>query len=38
MNKEQNFAKALKELRKSKGLTLDHISDSSKIKKQYLNT
>ena len=36
MNKEQNFAKALKELRKSKGLTLDHISDSSKIKKQYL--
>ena len=36
MKKEQNFAKALKELRKSKNLTLDQISKSSNIKKKYL--
>jgi len=36
MEKTQNFAKALKELRKSKGITLDQISDSTKIKVQYL--
>ena len=36
MEKTQNFAKALKQLRKSKGITLDQISDSTKIKVQYL--
>ena len=36
MDKEQNFARALKELRKSKDITLDEISNSSKIKKEYL--
>ena len=36
MEKTQNFAKALKELRKSKGLNLEQISDSTKIKVQYL--
>ena len=36
MDKEHNFARALKELRKSKDITLDEISNSSKIKKEYL--
>ena len=36
MEKAQNFATAIKQLRKSKGLTLDQISDSCKIKKNYL--
>ena len=36
MEKPQNFATAIKQLRKSKGLTLDQISNSSKIKKIYL--
>jgi len=36
MGKPQNFATAIKQLRKSKGLTLDQISNSSKIKKIYL--
>ena len=36
MEKVQNFANAIKQLRKSKGITLDQISDSCKIKKSYL--
>ena len=36
MEKAQNFAKALKELRKSKGISLEQISDFCKIKKDYL--
>ena len=36
MEKAQNFATAIKQLRKSKGLTLDQISNSCKIKKNYL--
>tara|TARA_Y100001968_G_scaffold289324_1_gene292270 strand:+ start:5108 stop:5524 length:417 start_codon:yes stop_codon:yes gene_type:complete len=36
MEKIQNFANAIKQLRKSKGFTLDQISDSCKIKKTYL--
>ena len=36
MEKAQNFATAIKQLRKSKGLTLDQISDSCKIKNNYL--
>ena len=35
MEKTQNFANAIKQLRKSKGITLDQISDSCKIKKNY---
>ena len=35
MEKINNFANAIKQLRKSKGITLDQISDSSKIKKSY---
>ena len=35
MEKIQNFANAIKQLRKSKGITLDQISDSCKIKKNY---
>jgi len=35
MEKVQNFANAIKQLRKSKGITLDQISDSCKIKKSY---
>ena len=36
MEKAQNFAKALKELRKSKGISLEQVSDFCKIKKDYL--
>ena len=36
MEKSQNFAIALRELRNSKGITLDQISDSTKIKIKYL--
>ena len=36
MEKSYNFALALKELRKSKDLTLDQISDSTNIKVKYL--
>tara|TARA_Y100001936_G_scaffold250048_1_gene301843 strand:- start:833 stop:1246 length:414 start_codon:yes stop_codon:yes gene_type:complete len=36
MEKLDNFALALKELRNSKGITLDQISDSTKIKVAYL--
>jgi|TARA_Y100000996_G_C22097748_1_gene468500 cytoskeletal protein RodZ len=36
MEKTQNFATAIKQLRKSKGFTLEQISDSCKIKKVYL--
>ena len=36
MEKIQNFANAIKQLRKSKGFTLEQISDSCKIKKVYL--
>ena len=36
MEKSQNFASALRELRNSKGITLDQISDSTKIKIKYL--
>ena len=36
MKKEQNFAKALIQLRKSKDITLEQISDFCKIKKNYL--
>ena len=36
MEKSQNFALALRELRNSKGITLDQISDSTKIKIKYL--
>ena len=36
MEKLDNFAIALKELRDSKGITLDQISDSTKIKITYL--
>ena len=35
MEKIKNFANAIKQLRKSKGITLDQISDSCKIKKSY---
>tara|TARA_E500000331_G_C17095207_1_gene642893 strand:+ start:320 stop:742 length:423 start_codon:yes stop_codon:yes gene_type:complete len=35
MEKINNFANAIKQLRKSKGITLDQISDSCKIKKSY---
>ena len=35
MEKVKNFANAIKQLRKSKGITLDQISDSCKIKKSY---
>ena len=35
MEKTQNFANAIKQLRKSKGITLDQISDACKIKKNY---
>ncbi len=35
MEKINNFANAIKQLRKSKGITLDQISDSCKIKKNY---
>ena len=35
MEKTQNFANAIKQLRKSKGITLDQISDAFKIKKNY---
>ena len=35
MEKAQNFANAIKQLRKSNGITLDQISDSCKIKKSY---
>ena len=35
MEKAQNFANAIKQLRKSKGITLDQISDACKIKKNY---
>ena len=36
MEKMKNFGLAIKELRKSKGLTLDQVSDFCKIKKAYL--
>ena len=36
MEKSQNFALALRELRNSKGITLDQISDYTKIKLKYL--
>ena len=36
MEKSQNFALALKELRKSKDITLEQISDSTNIKIKYL--
>tara|TARA_Y100001970_G_scaffold218696_1_gene268257 strand:+ start:610 stop:1029 length:420 start_codon:yes stop_codon:yes gene_type:complete len=35
MEKTQNFSNAIKQLRKSKGITLDQISDSCRIKKNY---
>ena len=35
MEKTQNFANAIKQLRKSKGITLDQISDACNIKKNY---
>lgn len=35
MDKIQNFANAIKQLRKSKGITLDQISDACKVKKNY---
>ena len=35
MEKTRNFANAIKQLRKSKGITLDQISDACKIKKNY---
>ena len=36
MEKQHNFASALKELRKSKDITLEQISDSTNIKIKYL--
>ena len=35
MEKTQNFANAIRQLRKSKGITLDQISDACNIKKNY---